>query len=93
MASFGRRGWFSRRDGGWEPCSLLEQNDTQLKIELNGKIEIVDASNSKFCFRNPDDVEAVDDFLLLPFLDEPNILQSLVCKPIAVLIVKNFDQK
>jgi hypothetical protein len=28
----------------------------------------------------------MDDFLQLPFLDEPNILQSLVCEPIAELI-------
>ena len=81
MSSIGRRGWLSRRDAGWEPCNLLEQSDTQLKVEIKGKIELVEASNSKFYLRNPDDVEAVDDFLQLPFLDEPNILQSLVCKP------------
>ncbi len=89
MASYGRRGWLSRRDGVWEPCNLLEQNGTELKIELNEKIEIIDASNSKFCLRNPDDVEAVENFLQLPFLDEPNILQSLVCNPVAVLIIVN----
>ncbi len=87
MASVGRRGWLSGRDGGWDPCTLLEQNDVQLKIELNGKIETVDASKAKFCLRNPDDMEAVDDFLQLPFLDEPNILQSLVCNPIIELLV------
>jgi hypothetical protein len=81
MASYGRRGWLWR-DGGWVACDLLEQNEAQLKIKINDKIEIVDASNAKFCPRNPDDVEAVDDFLQLPFLDEPNILQSLVCKPL-----------
>ena len=92
MAAFGRRGWISRGGAGWEPCNLLEQNDNQLKIVLKGKIEIVDSSNSKFYLRNPDDVEAVDDFLQLPFLDEPNILQSLVCELIAAVVVNTLTQ-
>ena len=31
----------------------------------------------QFCYRNPSTVEATDDFLTLPHLDEPNILHSL----------------
>jgi myosin heavy subunit len=31
----------------------------------------------QFCYRNPSAVEATDDFLTLPHLDEPNILHSL----------------
>ena len=34
-------------------------------------------SQIQFCYRNPSAVEAADDFLTLPHLDEPNILHSL----------------
>ena len=35
------------------------------------------AEQIQFCYRNPSAVEATDDFLTLPHLDEPNILHSL----------------
>ena len=78
MSSVGSRGWLSRKDGEWEPCDLIDQNDSQLRVQISGKVEVIEIRKCKFFLRNPENVEAIDDLLQLPYLDEPNILHSLV---------------
>jgi hypothetical protein len=74
----GSRGWVSFRDSAWESCELLDQTDKHLSLKLDSGNKTIERAKCKFFLRNPDNVEAIDDFLLLPYLDEPNILHSLV---------------
>ena len=71
------RGWVSFRDGEWEECEVVNANQQQLTLRINGQQRTVDRKQCQFCYRNPSAVEESDDFLTLPNLDEPNILHSL----------------
>uniref|UniRef100_A0A7S0HDG8 Myosin motor domain-containing protein n=1 Tax=Hanusia phi TaxID=3032 RepID=A0A7S0HDG8_9CRYP len=72
------RGWVSFKDAFWEECEVTDSNDTQLTLRLsNGQVKSFPRKQIQFCYRNPSAVEAADDFLTLPHLDEPNILHSL----------------
>ena len=77
--TLGSNGWVSTKDGLWLECELLDQNDSHLTLRLSNGVQTMERRACKFCVRNPDNVEAIDDFLKLPYLDEPNILNSLVC--------------
>ena len=72
------RGWVSFRDGDWEECELVNMDQQTLQMRMaNGEQRSVNRSQCQFAYRNPSAVEAADDFLTLPNLDEPNILHSL----------------
>jgi len=72
------RGWVSFRDGEWEECEVVNSNQQQLSLRLaSGEQRNVQRNQCQFAYRNPSAVEAADDFLTLPNLDEPNILHSL----------------
>lgn len=72
------RGWVSFRDGEWEECDVVNSNQQQLSLRLaSGEQRTVNRNQCQFAYRNPSAVEAADDFLTLPNLDEPNILHSL----------------
>jgi myosin-5 len=72
------RGWVSFRDGDWEECELVNMDQQTLHLRMaNGEQRSVNRSQCQFAYRNPSAVEAADDFLTLPNLDEPNILHSL----------------
>ena len=76
--TLGSSGWVSTKNGVWQECELLEQTDAHLTLRLSSGVQTVERRACKFYLRNPDSVEAIDDFLRLPYLDEPNILNSLV---------------
>jgi hypothetical protein len=78
FGSLGSTGWVSTKDGVWQECELLDQSDTHLTLRLSNGVQTIDRRSCRFYLRNPDNVEAIDDFLKLPYLDEPNILNSLV---------------
>ena len=74
----GNRGWVSFRDGLWEECTVVEAEETQLKLKLkDGSTKPFKRADIGFAYRNPSAVEDLDDFLNLPNLDEPNILHSV----------------
>ena len=57
---------------------VLEASKSQYTLKLNdGEQRSVDRSKVQVFYRNPPEVEAVDDLLSLPNLDEANILHSL----------------
>ena len=57
---------------------MLEASNSQYTLKLNdGEQRSVDRSKVQVFYRNPPEVEAVDDLLSLPNLDEANILHSL----------------
>ena len=57
---------------------VLEASNSQYTLKLNdGEQRSVDRSKVQVFYRNPPEVEAVDDLLSLPNLDEANILHSL----------------
>jgi hypothetical protein len=76
--TLGSNGWVSMTDGVWLECELLDQSDTHLTLRLSSGVQTVDRRTTQFFLRNPENVEIIDDFLQLPYLDEPNILNSLV---------------
>mmetsp|Transcript_68386 Transcript_68386/g.142565 ORF Transcript_68386/g.142565 Transcript_68386/m.142565 type:complete len:1429 (-) Transcript_68386:617-4903(-) len=72
------RGWVSFKDGVWEECDVTDSSDATLTLRLkNGSQDTYQRNKILFNYRNPSAVEASDDFLTLPNLDEPNILHSL----------------
>ena len=72
------RGWVSFKDGVWEECEVKNSDANNLTLQLvDGSTKTFPRKQVQFCYRNPSAVEAVDDFLTLPHLDEPNILHSL----------------
>jgi hypothetical protein len=72
------RGWVAFRDGEWEECDVVNSNQQQISLRLaSGEQRTVNRNQCQFHYRNPSAVEAADDFLTLPNLDEPNILHSL----------------
>mmetsp|Transcript_42106 Transcript_42106/g.99940 ORF Transcript_42106/g.99940 Transcript_42106/m.99940 type:complete len:1472 (-) Transcript_42106:191-4606(-) len=73
------RGWVSFNDGIWEECEVMNSDPTtlQLRITKTGEVKNCPRSKTLFSYRNPSNLEAADDFLTLPNLDEPNILHSL----------------
>lgn len=72
------RGWVSFRDGIWEECDVVSSGEADLTLRMKDRsVQTVKRSQVQFCYRNPSAVEAAEDFLTLPNLDEPNILNSL----------------
>lgn len=72
------RGWVSFRDGEWDECDVVTSTQQQMTLRLSsGEQRTVARDQCQFAYRNPSAVEAADDFLTLPNLDEPNILHSL----------------
>ena len=71
------RGWVSFRDGEWDECDVINSTQTALTLRIGSEQRTVQRNQCQFAYRNPSAVEAADDFLTLPNLDEPNILHSL----------------
>ncbi len=76
------RGWISFKDKEWLECEVTSSDASSLTVKVkdsSGKEDTKTFSrrDCQFAFRNPSSVEASTDFLTLPNLDEPNILQSL----------------
>ena len=76
------RGWVSFKDKEWLECDLVDSTETHLTLkvkDVDGREETRKCSKKEclFAYRNPSAVEASSDFLTLPYLDEPNILNSL----------------
>eukprot|EP00292_Cryptomonas_paramecium_P003738 CAMPEP_0113674998 /NCGR_PEP_ID=MMETSP0038_2-20120614/7751_1 /TAXON_ID=2898 /ORGANISM="Cryptomonas paramecium" /LENGTH=589 /DNA_ID=CAMNT_0000591683 /DNA_START=135 /DNA_END=1900 /DNA_ORIENTATION=- /assembly_acc=CAM_ASM_000170 len=72
------RGWVSFKDGEWLECDVTNSTQAQLTLRFkDGQVQTVNRAQCQFCYRNPTALEAADDFLTLPNLDEPNILHSV----------------
>ena len=68
------RGWVSFKDGVWEECEVKNSDANNLTLQLvDGSTKTFPRKQVQFCYRNPSAVEAVDDFLTLPHLDEPKL--------------------
>jgi len=79
MLSETNRGWvFPPKATVWEECVIKESNESSVTLIMaDGGSKQFPKKGLQLCYRNPTAMENSEDFLVLPHLDEPNILQSL----------------
>eukprot|EP00960_Hanusia_phi_P047826 758609-Hanusia_phi.AAC.4 len=77
MSSLRSAVWVSSTNGGWVEAILVNTSEDKFSVRFKDGEKVFSKDKHKFYLKNPPEVEAADDFLTLPNLDEPNILHSL----------------
>jgi myosin heavy subunit len=70
--------WVRGEGQEWFSAQIVSVVDSIFTLRYDdGHIEQVSSKSSQILPRNPENVEDSDDLVVLPNLDEPNVLQSL----------------